>query len=148
MLLLLSYWAGSNSLWPPVDCSLPGSSVHGISQARILEWVAISFSNAWKWKVKVKSVSRVLLLVTPWTAAHQAPLCTGFPRQEYWSGVLFPTSADLPDQGSDLHLLHWRVDSLPLSPQGSPNRRLGYDSPWLTQTVCWIPVYYIFHKQI
>ena len=54
-----------------MDCSPPGSSVHGILQARILDWVAISFSNAWKWKVKGKSLSRVRLLATPWTAAHQ-----------------------------------------------------------------------------
>ena len=66
--------------------------VPGILQARILEWVAISFSNAWKWKVKVKSVSRVRLLATPWTAAYQAPLSMGFSRQEYWSGVPSPSS--------------------------------------------------------
>ena len=70
-----------------MDGSPPGSSVLGIFQPRTLEWVAISFSNAWKWKVKVKSLSRVQLLATPWTAAHQAPLSTGFSRQEYWSGV-------------------------------------------------------------
>ena len=63
----------------PVDWSLPGSSIHGIFQARILEWTAISFSSAWKWKVKVKSISRVRLFATPWTAS----------RQEYWSGVPF-----------------------------------------------------------
>ena len=63
----------------PIDGSLPGSPVPGILQARILQWVAISFSNAWKWKVKVKSLSRVRLLATPWTAAHQAPLSMDFP---------------------------------------------------------------------
>ena len=61
-----------------------------ILQARTLEWVAISFSNAWKWKVKVKSLSSVQFLATPWTAAHQAPLPMGFSRQEYWSGVPLP----------------------------------------------------------
>ena len=70
-----------------IEGSLPGSPVPGILQARTLEWVAISFSNAWKWKVKVKLLSRVRLLVTPWTAAYQAPLSMGFFRQEYWSGV-------------------------------------------------------------
>ena len=60
------------TLWDPVDCSPPGSTVLGILQARTLEWVAISFSNAWKWKVKMKSLSRVRLLATPWTAAYQA----------------------------------------------------------------------------
>ena len=74
-------------LCDPIDGSPPGSSVPGILQARTLEWVAISFSNAWKWKVKVKSFSRVGLFATPWTAAYQAPLSMGFSRQEYWSGV-------------------------------------------------------------
>ena len=62
----------------------------GILQARTLEWVAISFSNAWKWKVKVKSRSRVRHLATPWTAAYQSPPSMGFSRQEYWSGVPLP----------------------------------------------------------
>ena len=72
-----------------MDGSPPGSAIPGILQARTLEWVAISFSNAWKWKVKVKSLSRVLLLATPWTPAYQAPPSMGFSRQEYWSGVPF-----------------------------------------------------------
>ena len=72
----------------PIDGSPPGSPVPGILQARVLEWVAISFSNAWKWKVKGKSLSRVQLLATPWTAAYQAPPSTGFSRQEYWSILL------------------------------------------------------------
>ena len=75
------------TLRDPIDGSLPGSPVRRILQARILEWVAISFSNAWKWKVKGKSLSRVRFLATPWTAAHQAPPSMGFSRQEYWSGV-------------------------------------------------------------
>ena len=65
----------------PIDGSPPGSPVPGILQARTLEWVAIAFSNTWKWKVKVKSLSRVRLLVTPWTAAYQAPPSMGFSRQ-------------------------------------------------------------------
>ena len=69
-----------------IDSSPTGSPVPGILQARTLEWVAISFSNAWKWKVKVKSLSHVQLFTTPWTAAYQAPLYVGFSRQEYWSG--------------------------------------------------------------
>ena len=69
-----------------IDGSPPGSPIPGILQARTLEWVAISFSNAWRWKVKVKSLSRVRLLATPWTAAYQAPPSMGFSRQEYWSG--------------------------------------------------------------
>ena len=79
------------TLCDPIDGSPPGSPVPGILQARILEWVAISFSNAWKWKVKVKSLSRVRLFATPWTAAFQAPLPMGFSRQEYWSGVPLPS---------------------------------------------------------
>ena len=75
------------TLCDPIDGSPPGSLVPGILQARTLEWVAISFSNAWKWNEKVKSLSRVQLLATPWTAAHQAPPSMGFSRQEYWSGV-------------------------------------------------------------
>ena len=75
------------TLCDSIDGSSPGSPVPGILQARTLEWVAISFSNAWKWKVKVKSLSRVWLLATPWTAAYQAPLSMEFSRQEYWSGV-------------------------------------------------------------
>ena len=78
------------TLCDPRDSSPPGSPVPGILQARTLEWVAISFSNAWKWKVKVKSLSRVRLLSIPWTAAYQAPPSMGFSRQEYWSGVPLP----------------------------------------------------------
>ena len=79
------------TLCDPIDGSPPGSPVPGILQARTLEWVAIFFSNAWKWKVKVKSLSRVQLLATAWTAAHQAPLSMGFSRQECWSGVPLPS---------------------------------------------------------
>ena len=79
------------TLYDPIDGSPPGSPVPGILQARTLEWVAISFSSTWKWKVKVKSLSCVQLLVTPWTAAYQVPLSIGFSRQEYWSGVPLPS---------------------------------------------------------
>ena len=79
------------TLCDPIDSSPPGSPVPGILQARTLEWVVISFSNAWKWKVKVKSLSRVRPSATPWTAAHQAPPSMGFSRQEYWSGVPLPS---------------------------------------------------------
>ena len=74
-------------------CAIPLMAAHvpGILQARTLKWVAISFSNAWKWKVKMKSLSRVWLLATPWTTAHQAPSSMGFSRQEYWSGVPSPS---------------------------------------------------------
>ena len=79
------------TLCDPIDGSPPGSPVPGILQARTLEWVAISFSSAWKWKVKGKLLNCVRLLVTPWTAAYQAPPSMGFSRQEYWSGVPLPS---------------------------------------------------------
>ena len=79
------------TLWDPIDGSPPSSPVPGILQAITLEWIAISFSNAWKWKVTVKPPSRVRLLMTPWTAAYQAPPSMGFYRQEYWSGVPLPS---------------------------------------------------------
>ena len=79
------------TLCDPIDGSPPGSPVPGILQARTLEWLAIYFSNAWKWKVKVKSLSRVRLLATSWTVAYRAPPSIGFPRQEYWSWVPLPS---------------------------------------------------------
>ena len=95
-LLLWSAAAAAKSLQPcptlcdPIDGSPAGFPVPGILQVRTLEWVAISFSNAWKWKVKVKSLSCFGLLATPWTAVHQAHPFMGFSRQEYWSGVPLP----------------------------------------------------------
>ena len=81
------------TLWDLIDGSPTGSALPGILQARTLEWVAISFSNAWKMKSEseVANLSRVRLLATPWTAAYQAPQSTGFSRQEYWSGVPSPS---------------------------------------------------------
>ena len=104
----LNQWtSGSNRLLPaakslqscptlcdPIDGSPPGSTVPGILQARTLEWVAISFSNAWKCKVKVKSLSCVWLLATPWTTAYQAPSSMGFSGQQYWSGVPLPSPSN------------------------------------------------------
>ena len=85
------------TLWDPIDGSPSGSPVPGILQARTLEWVAISFSNAWKWKVKVKSLSRVQLSAT---AAYQVPPSMGFSKQEYWSGLPLPSPNQ---QGLELH---------------------------------------------
>ena len=79
------------TLCDTIDSSPPGFTVPGILQARTLEWVAISFSSAWKWKVKVKSLSPVLLFATPWTEDHQAPPSMGFSRQEYRSGLPLPS---------------------------------------------------------
>ena len=78
------------TLCDPIDGSPRGSPIPGILHARTLEWVAISFSSAWKWKVKVKALSRVQLLATPSTADYQASSSVGFSRQEYWSGVPLP----------------------------------------------------------
>ena len=86
------------TLCDPIDGGPPGSPVPGILQARTLEWVAISFSNAWKGKVKVKSFSCVRLFATPWSAAYQAPPSMGFSRQEYWSGVPLPSPLNIIDE--------------------------------------------------
>ena len=98
------------TLCNPMDGSPPGPAVPGSLQARKLEWVAISFSNAWKWKVKVKLLSPVRLLATPWTAAYQAPPSMGFSRQEDWSGVPLPSPIY-----STMYLLTSQVASLALS---------------------------------
>ena len=97
------------TLCDPIDGSPPGFPVPGILQARTPEWVAISFSNAWKWKVKVKSLGCVRLLATPWTAAYQAPPPMGFSRQEYWSGLSLPSPPPLLG-GNKLtgELLQWK----------------------------------------
>ena len=107
------------TLCDPIDGSPPGTPIPGIFQARTLEWVAISFSKAWKWKVKVKSLSRIRLLATSWTAAYQAPRSMGFFRQEYWSGVPLPSpqllySHYLQNKGREsLSTPSWLICSLP-----------------------------------
>ena len=95
LLLLAKSLQSCPILCDPRDGSPLGSPVPGILQARTLEWVAISFSSAWKWKVKVKSLSLVRLFVTPWTVAHQAPPSMGFSRQEHWSGVSLPSPFEI-----------------------------------------------------
>ena len=84
------------TLCDPIGGSPPGSPVPGVLQARTLEWAAISFSNTWKWKVKVKLLSCIRLLATQWTAAYKAPLSMGFSRQECWSGVPLPSPRIVP----------------------------------------------------
>ena len=112
------------TLCDPIDGIPPGSPVPGILQTRTLEWVAISFSNAWKWKVKVRSLSRVWLLATPWTAAHQVPPSMGFSRQEHWSGLPFPS----PMHESEKWKWSHSVMSDSLCPHGlQPTRLL---CPW------------------
>ena len=103
------------TLCDPIDSRPQGSSVPGILQARTLEWVAISFSNAWKWKVKVKSLSRAQLFATPWTAAYQASLSMGFSRHEYWSGVLLSTKylpLGIPQASQSWYSQDWTPNSL------------------------------------
>ena len=103
------------TLYDPIDSSLPGSPIPGILQARTLEWVAISFPNAWKWKAKVKSLSRVRLLATPWTATHQAPPSMGFSRQEYWSGVPLPSPLGTLGPALYKESSHYGEDNIRLS---------------------------------
>ena len=107
------------TLCDPIDGSPPGSPVPGILQARTLEWVAISFSNEWKWKVKVKSLSLVQPSATPWTAAYQAPPSMGFSRQEHWSGLSF-SSPIVPLQRA----LNTRPGAAPVE-------------KWCPAAVCW-----------
>ena len=112
------------TLCDPIDSSPPGFPVLGILQARTLEWVAISFCNAWKWKVKVKSLSRVWLVATPRTAAYQAPPSMGFSRQEHWSGLPFPS----PMQENEKWMWSRSVVSDSLRPHGLQSTRLL--RPW------------------
>ena len=102
------------TLCSPRDGSPPGSPIPGILQAKILEWIAISFSNAWKWKVKVKPLSYVQLLATPWTAAYQAPPSMGFSRQEFWNRVPLPSPATVhgvTQNWTPLSTHKWNVSS-------------------------------------
>ena len=126
------------TLCDPIDGSPPGSPIPGILQARTLEWVAISFSNAWK--VKVKSLSRVQLLVTPWTAAYQAPLPMGFSRQEYWSGVPLPSPIRFIDVNnyyqSYYSLSHIYQNKIPTHKQSLPYTYPHNVSHSLTLTLC------------
>ena len=131
------------TLCDPIDSSPSGSPVPAILQARTLEWVAISFSNAWKWKVKVKSLSRGWLLATPWTEAYQAPPSMGFSRQEYWSGVPLPSPYVLLKSHSSLMWMkNWKQcvcsakenfpDVCTQQANGSPSHHLPNGSQRLT----------------
>ena len=111
------------TLCNPIDGSPRGSPFPGILQARTLGWVAISFSNAWKWKVKVKSLSRVRLFTTPWTAAHQAPPSMGFSRQEYCSGVPLPSPCQTSGQNSSDSRRLYHALSSPHLPWALPLRQ-------------------------
>ena len=120
------------TLCDPIDDSPPGSPVPGILQARTLEWVAISFSNVWKWKVKVKSLSRVRLLATPWTAAHQAPPSMGFSRQEDWSGVPWPSLGPSFGLHKQSVLPYIKAHLFPMGPSMASLRFLELTTGWIT----------------
>ena len=118
-----------------MDGSPPGSAVPGILQARTLEWVAISFSNARNWKVKVKSLSCVRLLATPGTAAYQAPPSMGLSRQEYWSGV--PMAKEISRWSFFSRrcwsTMHFCPSRIPLSPPFmslDPDKKAGHLLTW------------------
>ena len=104
------------TLSDPMDCSPPGSSVHGIFQARALEWGAIALSV---FVCMLSQFSRVQLFVTPWSVARQAPLSMGFSRQEYWSGLPFPSPGDLPDPGIEPRSPASEADALTCEPPGN-----------------------------
>ena len=136
------------TLCDPINRSPPGSPVPGILQAGTLEWVVISSSNAWKWKVKVKSLSSVQLVATPWTATYQAPPSMGFSRQEYWSGVPLPSPTGVgsfsllqgifPTQGSNPDFPHCRRILYQLILPGLFSFPLLCSSPWsYLKTASW-----------
>ena len=123
------------TLCDPTDGSPPGSAIPGILQARTPEWVAIFFSNAWKWKVKVKSLSRVRLFATPWTAAYQAPPSMGFSKQEHWSGVPFSKNQTCWENSSPSPAYNPLVKTECLKPVGFC---LGYGSSSLTIWITYV----------
>ena len=125
------------TLCDSIDSSPPGSPVPGILQARTLEWVAISFSNAWKEKVKGKSLSRVRLFATPWTAAYQAPLSMGFSRQEYRSGVPLPSPTSPAALPKATQVLSWLIALLHIESEfGGYCSRFRYEQ-WIKKTPIW-----------
>ena len=132
------------TLCDPIDDSAPGSPVPGFLQARTLEWVAIVFSNAWKWKVKVKSPSRIWLLAAPWTVAYQAPPSMGFPRQEYWSGVPLPSPESLLGRPKKSHVEYeiLTMQTIPLTLSDYTwslglSGMLGFFQAWGTRPAFW-----------
>ena len=133
----------SSTLWDPIDGSPPGSPVPGILQARILEWVAISFSSAWKWKVKVKSLSHVQFFVTPWTVAYQAPPSMEFSWQEYCSGLPFPSPGNSP-RGTETQTqlsnwVHTHIHIYNIIFKGFPGGLEVKNSPANARDACSVP---------
>ena len=101
-----------------MDCSLPVSSIHGIFQARVLEWGVITFS--------MLGTQLCPILWTPWMVAHQAPLSMELSRQEYWSGSLFHFTRDLPDPGIKSGSFALKADSLLSELPGKSNICITY----------------------
>ena len=130
------------TLCNPRDSSPQGFPVPGIIQARTLDWVVMSFSNAWKWKVKVRSLSCISLLATPRTAAYQAPPCMRFSRQEYWSGLPLPSPLSPSRLPPFTHLSPPHKPSLPYVNWASQEGCLFYlrSSLWSSD----LPLFY-FH---
>ena len=132
------------TLWDPIDGSPRGSPIPGILQARTLEWVAIAFSNAGKWKVKVKSLSPARLLATPWTAAHQAPPSMGFSRQEYWSGVPLPSPYGIlhnhKKEWNNAFSTTWMDLEMIILSQTERERQIQYDITYMRNLKC-EPIY-------
>ena len=137
------------TLCDPIDSSPPGSAIPGILQARTLEWVVISFSNAWKWKVKVKLLSCVRFFATPWTAAYQAPPSIGFSRQEYWSGVpLFYEPQPIKFLSPDIQWNKWEPLGLVGIHPPLPDLSLGsvldyWISLWIK--ISWVPYVWMIY---
>ena len=127
------------TLCDPIDGSPPGSAVPGILQARTLEWVVISFSNAWKWKVKVKSLSCVRLLATPWTVAHQAPLSKGFSRQEYLEDMKnwnYSSQFDMENsmlRVQALSILYISLSTVKEKAMATHSSTLAWKIPWMEE---------------
>ena len=105
-----------------MDCSLPGSSVHGFSRPEYWSGILDYPGRINKWS-EVKSLSHVWLFATPWTVAYQAPQSMEFFRQEYWSGLPFPSPGDLPDPGIEPRSPAWQADALPSEPPGKPQNQ-------------------------
>ena len=140
------------TLCDPIDSGPPGSPVPGTLQARTLEWVAISFFNAWKGKVKVKSLSRVRLFATPWSAAYQASPSMGFSRQEYWSGVPLPSpkcylidivnlEVSLPHGHCQITIIRWRLIVF-------SKRIVGICFLWVKSSRIWNKIYVLCPGQL
>ena len=108
------------TLRDPMDYSLPGSSVPGIFQARVLEWVAIAFSRHILLLLLLRRFSHVRLCATPWTTAYQAPPSLGFSRQEHWGGLPFPSPMHESEKWSEVAQSCLTLsDPMDCSPPGS-----------------------------